>query len=309
MKTQTNYESSYPPPVSENYIVEIPQSFVPQYSFVAIDFETATFNRMACQIGIAIVKDGEIIDQQEILIQPPQNIYDIQTTRVHNITPETTSNAPTFDVIWPKLKEIFNNQLIVTHNADFDLDVLKKNLIHYNIDEPHIRYMCTCKLLGGASLFSACEYFHINLPLHHNALSDAVACAKLLLQCNKLEQTRFCIPKLTESKFNAHRHLSSDVKRQDLVHCKNKNTIFYDKKVVITGTLDNFIEREHLAKLLKDLGADINSSISKKTNIVVAGKGAGPKKMAQINEINSSGAGCIRLIGEDELYDILSKIN
>lgn len=58
-------------------------------------------------------------------------------------------------------------------------------------------------------------------------------------------------------------------------------------------------------KHLQSLGADINTSISKKTNIVVIGDGAGPSKLRKIEELRESGCD-IRIIYEPELIDILS---
>lgn len=101
--------------------------------------------------------------------------------------------------------------------------------------------------------------------------------------------------------------ISSEVKQQDLSICINKDTIFYDKKVVITGTFDSFPVREDLAQKLKLLGANINSSISAKTNIVCIGSGAGPKKIEKIEQLKKSGND-IRIISEDELKEIINSI-
>ena len=94
------------------------------------------------------------------------------------------------------------------------------------------------------------------------------------------------IPKIRESKFHS---LSSDVKKQDLEHCQNRDTIFYNKKVVITGVFDSYPDREQLAQMLKEYGADINGSISKRTDLVLIGRGAGPKKLQTIEKINGGG--------------------
>ena len=76
-------------------------------SFVALDFETATNNRMACQIGIVVVKDGIIVERVSKLIQPPFNQYDAGTIAVHHITPDMTEDSPTFDVVWNDIQHYF----------------------------------------------------------------------------------------------------------------------------------------------------------------------------------------------------------
>jgi DNA polymerase III subunit epsilon len=53
------------------------------------------------------------------------------------------------------------------------------------------------------------------------------------------------------------------------------------------------------------MGADINTSISKLTNIVVIGKGAGPAKMKKIQELIEKGYP-LRLIYESEFLSLMS---
>lgn len=48
--------------------------------------------------------------------------------------------------------------------------------------------------------------------------------------------------------------------------------------MVITGTFERYPVRERLAVMLKGYGADIQTSISRRTDIVVKGEGAGPAK-------------------------------
>lgn len=87
---------------------------------------------------------------------------------------------------------------------------------------------------------------------------------------------------------------------------ENKETPFYRKRVVFTGNLSAFPYREEIASLLKQYGADINSSISKRTDIVIMGKGAGPSKMKKIEELQAEGES-IQVMNESEFIEILEK--
>lgn len=71
---------------------------------------------------------------------------------------------------------------------------------------------------------------------------------------------------------------------------------FYDKKVVFTGDLQGW-DRPAAACLLQKLGADVNTSISGRTQIVVIGKGAGPSKLEKIIDLLADGAN-LRLMNE-----------
>ncbi|MDD3383408.1 MAG: NAD-dependent DNA ligase LigA [Bacilli bacterium] len=56
----------------------------------------------------------------------------------------------------------------------------------------------------------------------------------------------------------------------------DENSLFYNKTIVITGTL-SFIGRNELTQLLENKGAKVTTSVSKKTDILVCGKDAGSK--------------------------------
>jgi len=81
------------------------------------------------------------------------------------------------------------------------------------------------------------------------------------------------------------------------------NSPFYNKKVVITGIFNSY-SRNDLADLLKEMGADINGSISKKTNFVIAGLEAGPAKMEKIKTLNKMAANIV-LLNEPAFISIL----
>ena len=89
---------------------------------------------------------------------------------------------------------------------------------------------------------------------------------------------------------------------------ENKRTIFYHKNIVITGTLSNYEYRNDIAGLLHSLGAAINSNVIDRTDCVILGKGAGPKKKEEIKERIASGQS-IRIIEESELLSILKNLS
>ena len=87
---------------------------------------------------------------------------------------------------------------------------------------------------------------------------------------------------------------------------ENKDTPFYRKRVVFTGNLQAYPYRDEIASIIKKYGADINSSISKKTDIVIVGRGAGPSKMKKIEELQSAGVP-IQVLSESDFLEIMEK--
>ena len=126
------------------------------------------------------VVNGVITKTFESLVQPPDNYYWNRFIDIHGITPEMTEDAPTFDLIWHKIEPFISGQQVVAHNISFDAGCLKGTLEYYGIDIPTYKQHCTCSLYGRQGLADLCEEYAIELN-HHDALSDAMACAKLFL--------------------------------------------------------------------------------------------------------------------------------
>ncbi len=151
-------------------------------TFTAIDFETAQgYRHSICQVGIVRVENGIITEEINLLVQPPDNYYWVKFIDIHGITPEDTANEPTFNQIWHKIEHLIKDQDVVAHNGiSFDFPVLEKTLEYYGMVAPHYNKHCTYRLYND-NLASLCRAY--NIPLnHHDALSDARACAELFLK-------------------------------------------------------------------------------------------------------------------------------
>lgn len=158
--------------------------------FVAIDFETATAQKdSACAVGIVWVKGLDIIEEYYSLIQPPNNEYNFYNSRVHGIRASDTANAPAFSEIYPKMKSILQEKKMVAHNAAFDREILYHSMFSAGLNFDDLRlpkkWDCTVNIyrrkgLPKVNLAACSKLYGIELS-HHNALSDARACAKLYM--------------------------------------------------------------------------------------------------------------------------------
>lgn len=150
-------------------------------SFTAIDFETAQGKRWSiCQIGLVRVENGQVVKTINKLICPPDNFYFYKNTEIHGLSSEDTESAPNFSSIWNELKPYINNQAVVAHNGAFDFNCLQQTLDYYGLKQPSYQQHCTYKIYG-TDLATLCREHKIPLN-HHDALSDAMACAKLYLK-------------------------------------------------------------------------------------------------------------------------------
>lgn len=277
-------------------------------SFIAVDFETATFSKMACQIGVTIVENGIVKGTAVVFIQPSDNRYEMGCIRVHHINPEQTINAPTFDIIWQNYKELFEKYPIVAHNAPFDESVLRANLDYYGIPHNNIaKFICTYQIYS-LSLDKLCWAFNLHDDQHHDAGFDSLRCAqfyKFYLEGIKPDLSRlasYISEEERHSKIVKHDPLKGYVLHKDLTTA-DPNNPFYDKKIVITGVFD--IERNELAQKLKSFGADLDTSITKRTNFVFVGRDAGPSKLVKLQSLIAEGYP-IRQLSQDDVTQILN---
>ena len=157
-------------------------------TFTAIDFETA-IGHHPCSVGIVTVENGRIIDEYVALIKPPRNEYSPYTIAVHGIYPRDTINAKSFAQVFPEIQKRLQNRIIVAHNESFDRNVLMKTMDLYGLDYSDLniasKWECTVKIYKAkgfkpTKLGDCCNEMNIELN-HHEALSDARACAKLYL--------------------------------------------------------------------------------------------------------------------------------
>ena len=102
-------------------------------------------------------------------------------------------DAPFFGEIWSDIREMIEEtEAIVAHNAAFDISVLRACINMESIRASIPQHYCTVKLskqkldyLINHKLNTVCNHFDIELD-HHEALSDARGCAKIMLELNKL---------------------------------------------------------------------------------------------------------------------------
>lgn len=158
------------------------------FDFVAIDFETAD-KYIPCSLGIAVVKNSEITETHNWLIKPICYPYfHFYAQKIHGIHKKDVEFSPEFDKLWEEVRPYLDNQILIAHNASFDINVLRKTLRHYKMELPTARYFCTyqiARLVWADSPKYSLDYLCHNFGFefqHHKSDADAVGCAKLLLK-------------------------------------------------------------------------------------------------------------------------------
>ena len=158
--------------------------------FTAIDFETANGSPASpCAVGLIRVRDSKPVATLELLFRPPvpYDWFSEGNIRVHGITPAMVQDAPTYSEVINQMMEFIDEDLLVAHNASFDMGVLAASAKAINHELPKLRYGCSLKI---ARKTYNLESYRLNAVAyaigheefeHHNALADSDACARIVI--------------------------------------------------------------------------------------------------------------------------------
>lgn len=157
--------------------------------YVAFDVETPnrTSNRMSA-IGITVIEDGAVAGDFYSLVNP-ETYFDYFNVQLTGIDEEVVRNAPTFPELWSRIEPLMSSGTLVAHNASFDMRVLKRCLLDYDLNwHGEVPYLCTMQIgrrvlpgMRSHKLDVLCNHYGIELD-HHHAGSDSRACAQILLE-------------------------------------------------------------------------------------------------------------------------------
>lgn len=158
--------------------------------FTAIDFETAnSSSASACSVGLTRVRDGRVVATTSWLIQPPAGhdaFFDLNVG-IHGIRAEDVREAATWSEQLPDLLDFLGEDVLVAHNAGFDMAVLRRACEATGDVIPGFSYVCSVQIARKTY-----ELESYRLPLvaaaaghldfaHHDAGADALACAHIMI--------------------------------------------------------------------------------------------------------------------------------
>ncbi len=164
--------------------------------FTAIDFETAnSSSASACAVGLARVRDGRVVATAGWLIQPPpghDRFFELNIG-IHGIQPEDVIGAKTWSAQLGDIADFAGDDVLVAHNAGFDMAVLRRASEATGAACPPFRYVCSLQV--SRKVYTLPSY---RLPFvaaaagfldfaHHDAAADALACAHIMIDAARQE--------------------------------------------------------------------------------------------------------------------------
>lgn len=158
--------------------------------FTAIDFETAnSSSASACAVGLVRVRGGRVVACTGWLIRPPaghDRFFEINVG-IHGIRAEDVRDAPTWSDQLDDLAAFAGADVLVAHNAGFDMTVIRRACEATGDACPPYRYLCSLQLarkaydLPSYRLPAAAAAAGFTGFAHHDATADALACAHIVI--------------------------------------------------------------------------------------------------------------------------------
>lgn len=245
--------------------------------FIALDVETANSNpKSICQIGIAIFKNGELVESWGALVNP-QSHFDGINMAIHGITPEAVKNAPTIEQLKPKIDQLIGDSIVGIYSC-FDKIAFERNFddIDYNWLDITMVVRRTWEKVAysGYGLANVCYLNDIQIGNHHDAVADAIAAGRVLVCALNSKNIQ-----LNDCKCLIKRRIGSVMARGEMVEGRASSNIFieggnpegdwFGDVVCFTGELK--MPRMEASVIASQVGFNVGNGVTKKTNYLVKG--------------------------------------
>jgi DNA polymerase-3 subunit epsilon len=239
-----------------------------ELNFVVADVETANADRSSiCQVGIAEFQEGHLSNVWKSLIDP-KDYFDPINVSIHGIDEEKVQFAPTWGAIYPEIKSLIDQKIVVSHTA-FDRIAMQRACERNGI------IMCDCRWLDSARVarrawfdYSRSGFGLANLASHfgivyqsHDALEDARCAGEILLRA--IADSSLTIDEwLVRVNKPILRSVISEME-------PNSEGPLFGEVVVFTGSLS--MPRAEAAKLASLVGCKVEDGVTKHSSLLVVG--------------------------------------
>ncbi|MEJ7812931.1 MAG: 3'-5' exonuclease, partial [Gemmatimonadaceae bacterium] len=158
--------------------------------FVVVDVETTGSRPWAgdriTEIAAIVVRDGEIVERYETLVNPERAIPPM-ITAITRINWSMVKDAPRFRDVCRDVLALLDGRIFVAHNADFDWRFVSAEVSRATGMLLDGQRLCTVRLarkllpqLRSRRLDSVAEHYGVEIPARHRAGGDAIATAHIL---------------------------------------------------------------------------------------------------------------------------------
>ena len=236
-------------------------------TFNSIDVETANADRASiCQIGIVHVRDGEIEDQWQTLINP-EDWFDPWNVSIHGIDEKDVRNSPTLPEVRDELRRGLRGSVLVSHTS-FDRVAFERAMTRYDLEQLQVTWLDSARIARrawpdsygsrGWGLKNIAKNLGISFK-HHDAQEDARATAEIVLHACAVSETD-----IEGWLQRVDRPIFPTARREG-----NVEGALYGETIVFTGALG--IPRQEASNLAATAGCNVVPNVTKKVSLLVVG--------------------------------------
>ena len=152
--------------------------------YVLLNIKTPnTRGNSICAIAVILVEDNKVVEKKYSLINP-EDEFDDMNSKITGIDASQVRIATTLKEYWNEIKELIEENVIIAHNAIYDLTVLSRALQRYNIKLKKYCYSSTFELSKKYIRASSYKLMNLVQTLNYeyhvqDALEEAMACEHL----------------------------------------------------------------------------------------------------------------------------------
>ncbi len=129
----------------------------------------------------------------------PHRLIPTDAKKIHGIINEQLEKAPEAEEVIPKFLQFVGSDILVAHNASFDMAFLKEEMKRLGLNPQKLpSHRCTLLQvqkempeLKSHTLGALTEHFGIRFDRRHRALDDVKALAQVFLKIHEEEPTLF----------------------------------------------------------------------------------------------------------------------
>jgi DNA polymerase III subunit epsilon len=155
---------------------------------------------------MAVFENGALTESLYWLVRPPKGHgwFREDFIECHGLTHLDVWDAPEFPVIAPQfLVRLTCADLVVAHNAEFDIAHLRGTLEHFGLTCPEFNYVCTCRLarkiwpdLPNHRLDTLAAHIAVDFK-HHHAQADAEVAGRIFMALKDQEIDQYAVESAT----------------------------------------------------------------------------------------------------------------
>lgn len=231
--------------------------------FIIIDTETTGLGCYSKLVEFAGLKfrDGQVVESFQTFINPKM-LMSQEVINIHGITNEMVSLAPNIEVASDKIYQFIGDDVLVAHNARFDMDVLNRRLL-LGLNNRYVDSLTIFRealYLPSYKLDNIRKYFSINIVQTHRALDDVEMLYKCLLKIEK--------PYTIDVKGMGS--VKGSCKASQIKQTKALSNKLNNCHCVVTGEIPN-MARNQLWLLIVNNGGQVGDSVIIKTRYLIVG--------------------------------------